>query len=84
MTRHFNYQHWRLAGGYDLEIGHFRGGLHGGELVDSGFFAQWRQFRFLFQQVAAGGTIAHTFGCYSGFGELRYTELMLNIILQNP
>ena len=24
------HQHWWLAGGYDWEIVHFRGGLHGG------------------------------------------------------
>ena len=34
------HQHQWLAGGYDLEIGLFRGGLHGGYLVNSGFFAQ--------------------------------------------
>ena len=30
-------QQW-LAGGYDLELGLFRGGWHGGYLVDSGLF----------------------------------------------
>ena len=35
-----SHQHRWLAGNYDLEIEHFRGGLHGGYLVDSGFFAQ--------------------------------------------
>ena len=31
-------QYWWLAGGYDLEIRHFRSGYHGGYLGDSGFF----------------------------------------------
>ena len=30
------HQYRWLAGGYDLEIGHFTSGLHGGYLVDSG------------------------------------------------
>ena len=36
------HQYWSLAGGYDLEIGLLRSGYHGGYLVDSGFFAQWK------------------------------------------
>ena len=31
------HQYQWLAGGYDLEIGHFRSGYYGGYLVDSGF-----------------------------------------------
>ena len=32
------HQYRWLAGGYDLEIGHFRSGYHGGYLVHRGFF----------------------------------------------
>ena len=31
------HQHWWLAGGWDLEVGLFASGWHGGYLVDSDF-----------------------------------------------
>ena len=38
ITKVSGHQHRWLAGGYDLEIGHFfKGDKHGGYLVDSGF-----------------------------------------------
>ena len=44
------HQYWWLEGGYDLEVGLFRSGRHGGYLVYSGFFAQCMGFGDSFMQ----------------------------------